>query len=86
MATKTITIELDVYDALVRARQHPRESFSEVLRRAKWDTKQHTGRALLAFLQERARTGMILDEKSIRTLETQETLDSYQPSKGKQKR
>ena len=33
MATKTISIELDAYDKLVKARIHPRESFTNVIRR-----------------------------------------------------
>lgn len=33
MVTKTISIESDVYDLLVRERQDPKESFSRVIRR-----------------------------------------------------
>jgi hypothetical protein len=33
MATKTISIETDVYDMLVRERREPGESFSRVIRR-----------------------------------------------------
>jgi hypothetical protein len=44
VATKTISIELDVYDALVRHRLSPSESFSRVLRRARWDDREK-GRA-----------------------------------------
>jgi len=33
MATKTISIETDVYDLLVREKREPRESFSRVIRR-----------------------------------------------------
>ncbi|MGA9367162.1 MAG: antitoxin VapB family protein, partial [Steroidobacteraceae bacterium] len=33
MATKTISIETDVYDLLVRERREPNESFSRVIRR-----------------------------------------------------
>lgn len=50
VATKTISIEKDAYDALVAARRHPEESFTSVIRRevgergkastilAAWDT------------------------------------------------
>ena len=86
MATKTITIEMDAYDALVRARQHPRESFTEVVRRAQWDDKQYTGRALLAFIRERARTKTLLSEEAIEALAVQDLLGTAQPSKAKQKR
>lgn len=37
MATKTITLELDAYEKLKRAKRKPRESFSSVVRRARWD-------------------------------------------------
>ena len=33
MATKTISIETDVYELLVHERREPRESFSRVIRR-----------------------------------------------------
>jgi predicted CopG family antitoxin len=33
MATKTISIEIDAYDLLVRERKDPKESFSRVIRR-----------------------------------------------------
>ena len=36
MATKTITLELDAYERLRRAKRAPRESFSAVVRRAVW--------------------------------------------------
>ena len=75
MATKTITIEIGPYDALVRARLHPRESFSDVIRRATWDDKQHTAHALLTFLEHRSRTGEVLDEAAIQTLARQDAHD-----------
>jgi predicted CopG family antitoxin len=33
MATKTVSIEIDVYDLLVQERKDPKESFSRVIRR-----------------------------------------------------
>jgi predicted CopG family antitoxin len=33
MATKTISIEIDAYELLVRERKYPKESFSRVIRR-----------------------------------------------------
>lgn len=33
MATKTISIEIDAYDLLVRKKRDPKESFSRVIRR-----------------------------------------------------
>ena len=46
MATKTISIELDVYDWLVDSREHPSESFSQVIRRMKKSGEKWTGASL----------------------------------------
>lgn len=48
MATKTISVDMEAYRRLVRARRHPKESFSQVIRRAEW---RETGRTCGAFLQ-----------------------------------
>ena len=37
MAIKTISLEVDAYEKLYRAKRAPRESFSSVVRRARWD-------------------------------------------------
>jgi len=37
MATKTLSIDEEAYLRLVRARRHARESFSKVIKRARWD-------------------------------------------------
>jgi hypothetical protein len=50
MATKTITLELDAYEKLKKAKRSERESFSEVVRRARWDESPATGAQLLAHL------------------------------------
>jgi hypothetical protein len=52
MATKTITLELDAYEKLRRAKRSDRESFSEVVRRARFDDGPHTGAAILTHLME----------------------------------
>jgi predicted CopG family antitoxin len=38
MATKTLSVDEEAYKRLVRARQHGRESFSQVIKRAVWNT------------------------------------------------
>jgi len=55
MATKTISLSLDAYERLRAARQHPRESFSSVLRRARWDEEGTpvTGAEVLHYYRTR---------------------------------
>jgi hypothetical protein len=52
MATKTITLELDAYEKLRSAKKSERESFSEVVRRARFDEGASTGAAILGHLAE----------------------------------
>ncbi len=57
MATKTITLELDAYERLRRAKRGPRESFSAVVRRAVWPEEPLTAAGLLDMITEQMRTG-----------------------------
>lgn len=50
MATKTISIDLEAYERLRRARRSPRESFSQVIKRAEWPTPPRTAAAVLDAL------------------------------------
>lgn len=49
---KKITLDLDAYDRLRRARIGADESFSQVIRRARWDPPPSTCAALLAVLKD----------------------------------
>jgi hypothetical protein len=51
MATKTISLELDAYEKLRRAKSQARESFSSVVRRARWDDLPPTAGQLLEQLR-----------------------------------
>jgi hypothetical protein len=52
MATKTITLELDAYERLRKAKRSEREPFSEVVRRARWEDAASTGPQILGRLSE----------------------------------
>ena len=65
MATKTISLEIDAYERLKRAKRSDRESFSEVVRRARWEDEVSTGSSVLAHLRElrsRHPTSFLSDE------------------------
>ena len=49
MAIKTISLELDAYEKLKQAKRSG-ESFSGVVRRARWDDEPSTGAKVLAHL------------------------------------
>jgi hypothetical protein len=51
MGSKNISIAEDAYARLRRARKHPGESFSEVIRRGKWDTVAPTAQAWLSNME-----------------------------------
>jgi len=50
MATKTISIDLEAYERLKRARLSARDSFSQVIKRATWEHKTKSCGDLLAAL------------------------------------
>jgi hypothetical protein len=52
MATKTISIKIEAYERLKRARRHPDESFSEVVMRARWDEEPVTAGDYLRLVRE----------------------------------
>ncbi|HUK02750.1 MAG TPA: antitoxin VapB family protein [Steroidobacteraceae bacterium] len=51
MATKTISIELDAYELLLREKRDPRESFSRVIRRVLTERAALTAGDLLAAVK-----------------------------------
>ena len=52
MATKTISIDLEAYERLRRARHAPDESFSRVIKRAQWCAEKRTAAGLLGAFEE----------------------------------
>lgn len=53
MAVKTVTLKLEAYERLRAARSYPRESFSDVILRARWAEETVTGAELLTLLATR---------------------------------
>jgi len=53
MPSKTISVRIEAYEKLRRARLHPAESFSDVVMRARWDEQTISGGELLARVRER---------------------------------
>lgn len=56
MATKTISLRLEAYERLRRARLHPDESFSDVVMRATWPERTLRAADYLDLLRERGPT------------------------------
>jgi hypothetical protein len=57
MATKTISIDLEAYERLSMARTSPKDSFSRVIKRAKWDHPPKTCGDLLNSLSSMPTVG-----------------------------
>jgi hypothetical protein len=74
MATKTISLRLEAYERLKRARKSPRESFSDVVMRAEWRPTDAgvTAGDLLALYERR---GPCLSEKSLDRIEEAKAAD-----------
>ncbi len=51
MATKTISVDLEAYEHLRRAKSSNRESFSQVIKRAVWEPKTGTANHLLRSIR-----------------------------------
>jgi len=71
MGTKTISIDVEAYERLRRARRDRTESFSSVIKRAVWPPPPHTAGALLAALEK----APVLDEETLLRLEETRAAD-----------
>jgi len=71
MATKTISLEIGAYEKLCQARREPKESFSNVVRRARWDDQTPNARALLEDLRGlvRRRPTVLLPKEALDEME-----------------
>lgn len=71
MATKTISIDLEAYERLRRARRTRTESFSMVIKRAVWPAPPKTARALLKAFEDVP----LVDEETLSRLEEAQARD-----------
>jgi predicted CopG family antitoxin len=71
MATKTITIDMVAYERLTAARLRRDESFSQVIRRGRWDRPRSTASALLDALTR----APPLDDETLVRLERAQAAD-----------
>jgi len=72
MATKTISIDIEAYEVLKRARRTEKDSFSQVIKRAKWDAIAPTCGDLLKALALMP----AVDEKTLRYWEKAQREDA----------
>ena len=72
MATKTISLKLEAWERLRRARRVPDESFSDVIMRARWDAVTVTGDELLRMVRER---GPLYDAAGLEKVEAAKAED-----------
>ena len=72
MATKTISVDMEAYERLRRARRSPGESFSQVIKRAEWPTPHRTAGAVLDAL----RSAPLLDEATLHRLDSAQVADT----------
>ena len=81
MATKTISLQIDAYERLRRARRSPSESFSQVVLRAEWPTQGITAGELL----RRGRAGLFrLPEAAAEAIEALKAQDMPPEDKWRQ--
>lgn len=81
MTTKTISLKLEAWERLRRARRTPSESFSEVVMRAQWPEVGVTAGELLAVYES---SGAHLSEEALDRIEEADTGD--QPPEDKWER
>ena len=78
MAIKTISLELDAYERLKRAKRG-KESFSAVVRRARFDAPESSGAAILAETQALYNAKKAVPNKAFDYWEKVSAEDSREP-------
>lgn len=78
MAMKRVSLETEAYERLKAARRNPRESFGEVILRARWPEDSITGGQLLRRGRDR---GACFTEAELSAIEAAK--DADRPAQGK---
>jgi hypothetical protein len=78
MAIKTISLELDAYEKLKRAKRG-KESFSQVVRRARFDAAEGTGASIVKELDALYEAGRGLSETTLQHLEKRQKENRTNP-------
>lgn len=73
MATKTISVRLEAYERLRRARRYARESFSDVIMRAVWPDEPLSAGEFLDRVRER---GPTYDAAGLETIDDLSAMDA----------
>ena len=85
MAIKTISLEIDAYEKLRRAKRSARESFSSVVRRARWDdvpaNNEELIRSLAALVRENPK--VLLPESSLQRIQRRPRTVRLRSKRGK---
>lgn len=71
MSIKTISLELDAYEKLKTAKQG-NESFSQVVRRARFDPELSTGVSIVKELETLYAAGHVLPEETLQAWDARE--------------
>jgi len=77
MATKTLSVDEGAYRILARARRNPKESFSQVIKRASWDT----GKPRCGDLLSRTRGLPLMPDEALDRLDDRQRRDLPPESK-----
>ena len=80
MATKTISVDLEAYRHLCRAKTSEKESFSQVIRRAVWRPKVGTAGQLLSEVRA-TEPKEALDRWAIEKLDDWQEADAVAPDR-----